>query len=181
MTIRFDIDWPGWSDEQTLVLPIPVDAWAPPHAPIALDGIEFEPRDELHVTLAGRALGRQLHASLGERFRNCAVRAAFEAQDWRLERTHELLRLRKVVRYKSGEERISHALIEQVRMPAMARFHQALGDLLGRKLPVPPPHVTLYTHGRIRGIGVPSPAKLRAWTVRAVDSRELEAAVPMMS
>lgn len=181
MSIQFDFQWPGWSDERTLVLPIPADAWAPPHTPISLDGIEFEPKDELHVSLVGRALGRQIHDTLGERFRTCAVRAAFEAQDWRFDRTGELLRLRKIARYRSGEERVSHAVIERVRMPAMARFHHALGDLLGRKLPVPPPHVTLYARGRLRGIGVPSPAKLRAWTVRAVASRELEAATPMVS
>lgn len=181
MTIRFDIHWPGWSDERTLVLPIPVDAWAPPHAPIAIDGIEFEPKDELHLTLVGRALGRQIHATLGERFRTCTVRAAFEAQDWRFERTGELLRLRKTVRYTSGEERVAHALVERVRMPAMARFHHALGDLLGRRLPVPPPHVTLYTQGRMDGIGIPSPSKLRAWTVRPVHPCELEAATPMVS
>lgn len=176
-----DIPWPGWTAERTLVMPVAPERWPPPLAPIELDGLEFQPRDELHVTLVGRALGRQLHETLGERFRTCAVRAAFEALDWRFERTGELLRLRKAVRLKSGEQRIANAIIERIRMPAMARFHHALGDLLGRRLPVPPPHVTLYVHGRERGIGLPGPAKLRAWTVRSVDPRELAAAAPMVS
>ena len=42
----------------------------------------------------------------------------------------------------------------------MAAFHQALGQLLGRALPVPPPHVTLYVAGTARGIGLPDPETL---------------------
>jgi hypothetical protein len=176
-----DIPWPDWTPEKTLVIPIAPDRWKPPFAPIELDGLEFQPKTELHVTLIGRALGRQIHETLGERFRTCAVRAAFEALDWRFERSGELLRLRKAVRLKSGETRIANSIIERIRMPAMARFHHALGDLLGRRLAVPPPHVTLYVHGREHGIGVPSLGKLRAWTVREVDARELAAVEPMVS
>jgi hypothetical protein len=49
----------------------------------------------------------------------------------------------------------------------MARFHAALGALLGRALPVPPPHVTLYVHGDAEGIGVPDAASLERYRVGA--------------
>ncbi len=173
MTLFADPTWPDWSPDKTLVLPIALEEWKPPLASIELDRIEFEPKSELHVTLVGKALGRQIHETLGERFHTCAVRAAFESLDWRSERTGELLRLEKTLRLKSGESRVVGAIIERVTMPAMAKFHHALGDLLGRKLPVPPPHVTLYTAGREDGIGVPSLAKLRAWTARRVRFDEL--------
>jgi hypothetical protein len=175
-----DIPWPDWTPEKTLVVPIAPECWKPPFAPIELDGLTFEPKSELHVTLVGRMLGRQIHETLGERFRTCAVRAAFEALDWRFERTGELLRVQKTVRLKSGERRVANAIIERIRMPAMAKFHHALGDLLGRKLAVPPPHVTLYVHGRAQGIGIPSVSKLRAWSVREVDARELAAVEPLV-
>lgn len=181
MTPLVEATWPGWSPEKTLVLPIPPELWKPPVLPIELDGVEFRPKDELHVTLVGRALGRQIHETLGERFHTCAVRAAFEALDWRCARTGELLRLRKTIRLKSGEARVVGAIVELLTMPAMAKFHRALGDLLGRKLAVPPPHVTLYTHDRDDGIGIPSRGKLRAWTVRRVHAGELAAAEPMVS
>ena len=181
MTPNAEPGWPGWTAERTLVLPIDADTWPPPFAPIELDGIAFRPKDELHVTLVGKALGRQLHDTLGERFRTCAVRAAFDALDWRMRRTGELRRLEKTVRLKSGEARTVGAIIELVEMPALAKFHRALGDLLGRRLPVPPAHVTLYTHNRDDGIGVPGPAKLRAWTVRRVRAEEIAAAEPMVS
>ena len=180
MTPNVEPGWPGWTSEQTIVLPIAADVWAPPFAPIELDGIEFRPKDELHVTLVGKALGRQLCETLGERFRTCAVRAAFEALDWRFERTGQLLRLQKTIRMKSGDSRVAGSIIERVTMPALPKFHRALGDLLGRRLPVPPPHVTLYTSNRDDGIGVPSPAKLRAWTKRRVSAEEIAAAEPMV-
>jgi len=181
MTPLVEATWPGWSPEKTLVLPIPPEVWMPPVRPVELDGVEFRPKDELHVTLVGRTLGRQLHDTLGERFRTCAVRAAFEALDWRYTRTGEYLRLEKTISMKSGEARPVGAIIERLSMPAMKGFHRALGDLLGRKLAVPPPHVTLYTFNRDDGIGIPGPSKLRAWTVRRVREEELAAAEVMVS
>lgn len=174
--------WPGWSEERTLVLPIPPEVWAPPLAPIELDGREFAPKDELHLTVVGRELGRQVHETLGERFRDTAVRAAFEAQPWRMSRTGECLRIGKQVPSNlTGRTHEVGSIIELVTLPAMARFYRALGDLLGRKLPVPPPHVTLYVHGSEEGIGIPTKAKLRAWTRRSVRPDELAAAEPMVS
>ncbi len=55
----------------------------------------------------------------------------------------------------------------------MAPLHRELGRLLGRELPVPPPHVTLYTRGAAHGIGVASETALRTLTVREVAVAEL--------
>lgn len=141
--------WPGWTPENTLILPL--DEAAPGTA-VELDGDRFDPKSELHVTLVGTALGRELRATLGDRL-DAATRPAFEALDWSLARTGEAALLRR----PRGEA----SIIEFVELPAMAFFHRWLGELLGRQLPVPPPHVTLYTQGRDRGIGVPTPRALR--------------------
>ena len=58
-------------------------------------------------------------------------------------------------------------------MPAMADFHTALAGLLQRPLPVPPPHVTLYTAGRHAGIGLPDESSLQRYSVRTVSHEEL--------
>lgn len=181
--VQWAVDrWPGWTAERTLVLAIPPEVWAPPLAPIDLDGREFLPKPELHLTVIGRTLGRQVHESLGERFRDSAVRAAFEAHKWRITRTGECVRLAKQVRSNaSGELHEVGSIVELVKLPAMSNFYKDLGDLLGRKLPVPPPHVTLYTYDSDDGIGVPTRAKLRAWTRRSVLAEELAAAEPMVS
>jgi hypothetical protein len=67
-----------------------------------------------------------------------------------------------------GESKMFRSVIERLEMPAMARFHFALGQRLGRELAVPPPHVTLFTAGRAKGIGVATDRQLRAYGVREV-------------
>lgn len=155
----------------TLVLPIAPERWPPPRAAIGIDGVQLEPKSELHVTLVGRALGAELHATFGDHA-EALVTTARDAQDWSFRRRRDWLLLRKPF-IVDGHAVIAHSLVERVELPAMAPFHRALGRLLGRQLPVPPPHVTLYTAGRAQGIGVSSPARLRAFTVRRVEASEL--------
>lgn len=155
-------------DDHSSILPIAAADWAPPKAPVVVDGIKLTPKSELHITLIGSALDRELRATLAAPFLDAVIASLRGAQDWRFTRTGIRLLLRRS--YGTGETRvIAHSLVERIDLPAMARFHHALGRLLGRQLPVPPPHVTLYTAGRAHGIGVSSPSRLRAFTVRAAD------------
>ena len=151
--------WPGWTKEQTLLLPIPPTDWRPPDAPVTVDGITLQPKRELHITLVGKRLGQALQgATAAGDIEAGAVRAVFERHDWCWSRSGQRTLLHAPPGRRGGPPR--HALIEHVELPAMARFHQALGQLLGRALPVPPPHVTLYVAGTDRGIGLPDPETL---------------------
>ncbi|RZA32658.1 MAG: hypothetical protein EOP92_24910 [Lysobacteraceae bacterium] len=164
--------WPGWSAERTLVLPVPEAAWAPPRGGVTLDGVAFEPKRELHVTLASGALGRELHVAMRGRALERATRAAFEAQDWSFTRAGRWLLLRK----PAGDARrpgAVHSIIECIDMPALAPFHATLGNLLGRELALPPPHVTLFTARKAEGLGVASARQLRAYLLREVAADEL--------
>jgi hypothetical protein len=160
--------WPGWSARDTLILPLDD---APPRAVIEIDGRCFEPKHELHVTLVGSALGRELRTVLGDRL-DAATRPAFEALDWSPARTGRGALIEKPGRRDDGERGTVASIIELIDLPAMAHFHRWLGELLGRQLPVPPPHVTLYTHACAKGIGIATPAALRAWrrSALAVDA-----------
>lgn len=152
------------------VLPVPADRWPPPENGIHLDGLAFDPKAELHITLVGTALGRELHAAFGGHA-GAMIRQVRDTMAWRFERTGRQLLLRKPL-VEHGRVAIAHSIIELVDVPAMASFHRALGRLLGRQLPLPPAHVTLHTAGRAQGIGVSSPARLRAFTVRALSPHE---------
>lgn len=155
---------PAWTDAGTLLLPVPPATWPPPAAPLRLDGIAFVPKRELHVTLVGRALG----AAVRDAGLRAMALSACAGLDWRFVRLHAWLRLEK----RAGGRR-RHSIIELVDLPAMAALHARLGAALGRALPVPPTHVTLYTAGDERGIGVPDAAMLARCTVRPVDAAEL--------
>lgn len=144
-------------------LPIPPRRWAPPDAPVRVEGLHLDPKPELHITLVGNALGRELHATFG-RHADALLDGAVAAQEWDWARTGRQLLLRKASRV-DGAVVTTHSIIELIELPAMAGLHRALGHALGRQLPVPPPHVTLYVAGREKGIGVASPDRLRAFTV----------------
>lgn len=155
---------PAWTDAGTLLLPIAPATWPVPTAPLRLDGIGFVPKHELHVTLVGRVPGTALRdAGLGE-----AALSACAGLDWHPRRRYAWLRLER----RAGGRR-RHSIVELVELPAMATLHARLGTLLGRALPVPPAHVTLYTAGDDRGIGVPDATALARYTVRPVDAAEL--------
>ena len=158
--------WPGWSNENTLVLPLDD---APPGAVLSLDGRDFAPKDELHVTLVGRRLGEELRHALGDRL-DAATRPAFEALDWSYVRTGERRLIEKPGLADDGTRGTVATVIELVELPALAWYYRWLGELLGRQLPVPPAHVTLYTHRKAKGIGIPTLHSLRAWSRGAVPS-----------
>jgi len=153
-TIALPARWPGWSAANTLVLPIDPRDWSPPGAPIELDGVAFAPKRELHVTVIGKALGAEVRENIDAD----ALHRVWESQPWRLRRSSWRIRLRK-------PDADVESIIEPVALPAMARLHAWLGAALGRSLPVPPPHVTLYVRGDAAGIGVPDTATLASLRV----------------
>jgi hypothetical protein len=163
------------SPQHTLVLPIPPRTWPPPARAVTLDGLVFLPKRELHITLIGSELGARLRASVAAPSLDAAIAAAVAGQDWRFTRSGRLLRLQKSIE-DDGTTRTVGSIIELIDLPAMAPFHAALSRLIGQALPVPPAHVTLYTQGSAKGIGVPSDADLQALRVREVDAAELQAA-----
>ena len=162
------VAWPGWTPQKTLVLPIPPELWAPAVETLVFDGLTFLPARKLHVTLIGRWLGPALQIEPGRRQ---AVREAFMSLDWGFTRRGELLRLEKhELAGGGGHGRAIGSIIERIEMPAMAALYDELAMLLGRRLAIPPPHVTLYTTGRSQGIAVPDVATLQRFTVHEVPS-----------
>ncbi|GAB2628251.1 hypothetical protein GCM10027191_26660 [Novilysobacter erysipheiresistens] len=151
----------------SLVLPIAPDCWPPPRHGVEIDGVAFTPKPELHITVIGNRLGRELREVFAAAWLRVAVAVAFDALDWRYTSSGRTWLLRKSY-VEDGRLRVAHSIIERVELPAMAPFHRELERLLGRQLPVPPPHVTLYVAERAQGIGVSSAARLRAFAVREV-------------
>lgn len=157
--------WPAPGGGDSLVLPIAPADWPPPGDGIEVDGVALAPKPELHVTVIGSRLGGELRTTFAQPWLATAVAAALDVQDWRFTRSgrHWLLRKPYV---EDGRQQVTHSVIERIELPAMAPFYRELGRLLGRQLPVPPPHVTLYVAGRKQGIGVSSEAQMRGFALR---------------
>ena len=159
---------PHWTRAGTLLLAIAPAALPLPVAVLRLDGIEFRRKHELHATIVGNALGARVRRAMADRAVRHAIAEAIASLDWWWRRCREWTLIEK----REGA-RCRHSLIERIELPAMAAFHVRLGERLGEALPVPPPHVTLYTAGGTRGIGIPDDATLARRRVRTVDAAEL--------
>jgi hypothetical protein len=102
-----------------------------------------------------------------------ATRPAFEVLDWSIGRTGAGALIEMPGRRDDGARGTLASIVEFVDLPAMAHFHRWLGGLVGRQLPVPPAHITLYTDGCAKGIGIATARKLRGITRARIDVRAL--------
>lgn len=155
--------WPGFSPGGALVLPLPRAAFADIAAPCVLDGTPFVPKAEFHATLLDSALGLAVQAAQrAAPARADAAAQAFAAQRWTWRRTGERWLLRAAT--EGGGTRES--IVELLELPALAAFRQDLAARTGLAIPATPAHVTLYTAGDPRGIGLPSDAAFAQRRVR---------------
>lgn len=158
------LKWPGLAPLNTLVINVDKHDFGISTETVDYAGKRFLPKPEAHITVFGSALGSRLsqqfvHDNGTER----RVRLAFEDTDWRYETTGDL---RHLVRQQTIDSDVEESIIMMIRMDGMTVFYQhlmALG-LIPTDHPVPPPHVTLYTHNCDRGIGVHSDAELTELT-----------------
>lgn len=168
-----DAGRPRWTSARTLLLPIPMQDWPALPQRLQLDGFDLRRKRELHATIVGHALGARVRDRMAaDAHLRDGVAKAIAGVDWQWQRCRSWALLEK----REGE-RARQSLVEQLRMPAMAAFHRQLGALLGETLPVPPPHVTLYTSDGAKGIGLPDASTLERLCLRAVDEAELPDAI----
>ena len=168
-----DAGKPRWTSARTLLLPIPTQEWPALPERLQLDGFDLRRKRELHATIVGHALGARVRDRMAaDAHLRDGVAEAIAGLDWQWQRCRSWALLEK---REGGRARQS--LVEQLRMPAMEEFHGQLGALLGEALPVPPPHVTLYTSGGAKGIGLPDAPTLERLRLRTVDEAELPDAI----
>src|SRR5690606_2394763 len=143
--------WPGFRPDGGLLLPLPEDQFLTGLPPsLTWQGPTLECKDECHVTVLNRICGNAAREALGD----ARVRRLFEDQEWILHRTGNARLLRKPGKPDA------FSLIEDVHLPSLNRFRQALSLAMRADLPPAPPHVTLYTARKPEGIGVPDQATL---------------------
>lgn len=114
---------------------------------ITYQGRRFQPKDEVHITVIGSALGEALLDALdSEERRRLESLVAGTNWDYRL-----LSRWHYVVRQ---EEQAAESIIRMVDVPALPAFYTALEAITGLSIPPRPAHITLYTRGDDSGIGI---------------------------
>jgi hypothetical protein len=140
----------------------------------------FEPKDELHITLISKRVGR----ILGEKISLDPVLAAriaknFEAINWGYEPAgpvHIISRLRKKTEDEQATLCHEKTIILKLNMPGMTDFYEALKalDLISADTSTPPPHVTLYTLNCPTGISLASNKILDDLSCRTLSIMEFD-------
>ncbi|HRQ64920.1 MAG TPA: hypothetical protein PKZ76_08655 [Xanthomonadaceae bacterium] len=161
------LSWNGLAAGGGLLLALDRAAWPLREAGVLLDGLHFEPKRELHVTLLTRAQAQTL-AALGVDPR--ALRLLAEPLQWSWRARDEAWRLR---RQRDGSE--VQSLIVRIDMPAQSDWRHILGERFGVDLGEPVPHLTLYTLGDPNGISVPNRLAFEALRMERVSMRSLRA------
>ncbi|HET9485198.1 MAG TPA: hypothetical protein VFO79_14650, partial [Xanthomonadales bacterium] len=166
--------YPGFSRDKTLILPIPPDAWPPPTDGLTLDGSDFEPKSELHVTILGSEYGAYVHDAVKNGFlREADFVRAFERQPWGFARTGEYRLLARDKQRDDGTTLRAKSIVAMLSMSSMQAFHYWLAARLGIDPIVPPPHVTLWVSGDRNGIGLTCEEDLAESTVLVLDRGQL--------
>lgn len=149
------LKWPGINAKDTVVINLGLETFDLAEAPVLIDNIYFTPKQELHVTL----LGEKVASILKNKIRqdpetNVVLEHVFEDIDWSFKRSGPI----HILSRRNKERTVQKTVILLIDMPGMTSFYEQLKSLglIADKSPVPPAHVTLYTHHCPLGIGVPS-------------------------
>jgi hypothetical protein len=147
--------WPEFNAKDTVLINLRLETFHLSEAPVLIDNIYYTPKEELHVTLVGEKVGTILQNKIKRNPEtNEVLEHVFEDIDWSFKRSgpiHILSRLNK-------KRIVQKTVILLIDMPGMTIFYEQLKSLglIPDKTPIPPAHVTLYTHHCPLGIGVPS-------------------------
>jgi hypothetical protein len=135
--------------------------------PVRWGGRIFNPKSELHITIVSLdAAMVQSRTSADTAFR-AQVEERITETDWRFRKLSAF--------YHVVESPGVETLIQLVEIPAMQGFFQKMSALFGVGFHVPPAHVTLYTLGTEKGIGLPTRAELDELAIR-IDPVEIKPA-----
>lgn len=154
--------------EGTLLLRVPSGALDLPGQPIRLPEGEFRPKDELHVTLVGRALGARLRKA-GLRPEQMERLAA--GRDWTVRPTREYWLVQAPD--EPGREAPRQSIVQLIDVPDLEPFLAELAQTAGITLPDPAPHLTWYTRNGGQGVGLGSDEVFRERRVRRLGAGSL--------
>jgi hypothetical protein len=161
------LNWPGISVDNTLIIPVDKSEFGIQTSPLKLAGKIFKPKREAHITVFGSSVGTALQQQITYMPEiEQQISHAFENTDWSYNKTTDFRHLVRTCNGPYAADATEESIIILLEMEEMAAFYQSLKvlKLIDNDLPVPPPHVTLYTFNCDRGIGVHSQKELAELT-----------------
>jgi hypothetical protein len=118
-----------------------------PDGEVAYRGRIFQPKEELHITILSRSAAETLKQRReGQPTDLDRVKQLIEDTDWSYRKRNEFYRVEEVPGIES--------IVQMVDAPSLSAFFRELSQIAGQELEPPPAHVTLYTRGNPKGIGL---------------------------
>lgn len=119
-------------------------------APVRYQGHVFQPKSELHITVVSADAAEDVRSFIERRPDDAVqIQEMVDETRWVF---RELEAFYHVVESPGVE-----TIIQMVEVPHMAEFFSRLSGLMGKGFVLPPTHITLYTLGTEKGIGLPTP------------------------
>jgi hypothetical protein len=132
-------------------------------------GKSFQPKDELHITILSRRAASAVQDHLEENPGDSPqIHRLIEQTDWSYRQEDHFFHV--------VEEPGVESIIQLVQVLALQSFFQELSRIIAQDLEPPPAHVTLYTFGDPKGIGIPTQADFEQLVVEEIDLAELQPA-----
>jgi HAD superfamily hydrolase (TIGR01662 family) len=116
--------------------------------PVRYRGEVFQPKSELHITILSQGTAEKTRQYLqsdtdGEQ----KIRSLIASSEWAYRQQDKYF----YVKDEAGNE----SIIQMATVPGLEQFLRQMERLSGESLEWPPTHVTLYTRGDPKGIGLP--------------------------
>lgn len=158
------IRWPGRSSTGSVILALG-DSLLMPLAPqLGLPEVTLFRKHEVHLTL----LSTREAEGLAQRLPEVDWQPAFQAESW----SWRALDAFDLLREDRPSEPTRHSVIRHLHCPGLNAFRRKLAQASGLALPETLPHVTLYTAGHERGIGLSSLADHARFRIRSLATGE---------
>jgi hypothetical protein len=168
----------------TILLSLPKERMGLAGQSIDLGGAVFTEKAELHMTICGFQIGKELKKAaldpqMGPRIASLIARYSEPGTfDIIVNDDLRVLRIAKEipVSVKGGGTIPSHreSLIQEVSCPQAPQFLAELSAIVGRELALPFPHVTLWTHGDAGGIAIADRKALLELSPQVVSKEQIE-------
>lgn len=155
--------WPGRSATGSVILPLHIDLESHP-AILSLPEITLRRKAEAHLTLLSTREAGLLARCLPE----AEWWSAFDGEQWDVGLIDEF----ELLREERASEPTRFSVIRHLHCPALNAFRRRLAEAAGMDLAETLPHVTLYTAGHERGIGLSSLADHARFRIRPLARAE---------
>jgi len=170
-------DWPGFSETGSILLPLSSGQFEQLAPLIEIEGQQFEIKDEFHITVMSKKSGANLEMTvLHDPVKHAELARAYKSTNWSFHETSELRLIQREKPNRDGEMIKQQSIIVVLKMPGLDNFYNALKEasLIDASIPVPPPHLTLYTNNCDSGIGIPDWETLQNQTMHTYTADEFD-------